>query len=299
MSSSMTRDSLPGVLKMLAAMLLMGTVGYFVVESKQQSHNVVFFRCLFGVVFLGIYCFLAGYFKNTGLTKRSCLIIILSGLFLILNWIMLFQAFKNTSISIATTVYHVQPFLFLIIWSIVFREAIPKEKWVLMLGAFIGVVFVVDVNQIAFDFSSGYILGVLLSLSAAMFWAVSAVMVKKIKTVSPYLIVLIQLAVGVVVLYPFVNFDSVHQITEIQWFYLIVLGAVHSCLTYILIYSAYRGLSTSTIAIMTFIYPAVAIIVDYIFYDESLNAFQIFGVMLIVVSSYISSQNIKIFAAKQ
>jgi len=50
---------------------------------------------------------------------------------------------------------------------------------------------------------------------------------------------------------------------------------------------------------MTFIYPAVAILVDFIFYNKSLNVLQIFGAALIVVSSYMTNQNVKIFSKRQ
>ena len=299
MSNTVTKDSWFGVIKMFAAMLLMGTVGYFVVESKQQAHNVVFFRCLFGVVFLSLYCLLTGLFKNTELTKKNFLLIFVSGVFLVCNWIMLFQSFKTASISISTTIYHIQPFLFVIIWSAIFRESVPKEKWVLMLLAFVGVVFVVDVDTKTLDFSSSYMHGVFLAISAALFWAISAVIVKQIKAVRPHLIVLIQLIVGVIILFPFADLQSATHITNVQWGYLLTLGAVHSCLTYVLMYSAYRNLSASTIAIMTFIYPAVAILVDFIFYNKSLNVLQIFGVALIIASSYMANQNVKIFSKRK
>jgi len=299
MSNTVTNDSWFGVIKMFAAMLLMGTVGYFVVESKQQAHNVVFFRCLFGVVFLSLYCLLTGLFKNTELTKKNFLLIFVSGVFLVCNWIMLFQSFKTASISISTTIYHIQPFLFVIIWSAMFRESVPKEKWFLMLLAFVGVVFVVDVDTKTLDFSSSYMHGVFLAISAALFWAISAVIVKQIKAVRPHLVVLIQLIVGITILFPFADLQSATNITNVQWGYLLILGAVHSCLTYVLMYSSYRNLSASTIAIMTFIYPAVAILVDFIFYNKSLNVLQIFGVALIIVSSYMANQNVKIFSKRK
>jgi hypothetical protein len=68
MSNTVTKDYWSGVVKMFAAMLLMGTVGYFVIESKQQAHNVVFFRCLFGVVFLSAY---SGYFQKHRANKEE------------------------------------------------------------------------------------------------------------------------------------------------------------------------------------------------------------------------------------
>lgn len=281
-----------GIMEMVTAMILMGTVGYFVVEAKQDAYNVVFFRCLFGTIFLSLYCFLAGFFKNTGLTNKKLLLIVLSGIFLVCNWIMLFASFKSASISTSTVIYHAQPFFFVIIGAVLLRESISIDKvgWIIL--AFIGVTLVANVDLSSFSFSSSYIKGIFLALAASVFWAISAVIVKQLKGVKPDLIALIQLAIGTCILLPFTNMMSMSSATGLQWGYLIILGGVHSCLTYILMYSAYQKLSTPVIAVLTFIYPVVAILVDFIFYEESLNALQFVGGFLILFSSFAVNQNI-------
>ncbi|MCP9269644.1 DMT family transporter [Xenorhabdus sp. XENO-1] len=281
-----------GIIEMVLAMFLMGTVGYFVVETRISAHDLVFFRCLFGIIFLSLYCFAYGLFKNTQLTKKILFIIALSGFFLIINWILLFESFKLSSISTSTVVYHVQPFFFVIIGAIILRESIPKNKMLWMFLAFIGLIFVVDIDIKSFSFTSDYIIGISLALVAAIFWAISAILVKYVKGIKPHLIVLIQLIVGIFILFPFTNIKMMSYATNAQWGYLIILGGVHTCLTYILMYSAYQKLSTTVIAVLTFIYPAVAIIVDFVCYGKSLNAFQLLGVFLIMFSSFAVNQNI-------
>lgn len=290
-------------IKLLSAMILMGTVGYFVIESQQKAQDVVFYRCLFGVIFMLIYCSSKGMLKNLNISKKYYLWIGLSGIFLVFNWVMLFESFKTASIAVSTTIYHIQPFLFVIIWSVIFREKVSIDKWVLMLFAFVGVVLVIDIDLASFNFSTEYSYGIFLALLAALFWAISAVITKKLQSLStvaitPHIIVLIQLFIGVIILFPFTDIQIINEITNTQWVYLIILGLVHSCLTYVLMYSSYRDLSAPLIGIMTFIYPAVAIIVDYIFYDEILNTIQIIGVFIIMICSFLSTQNIKIFRNK-
>jgi drug/metabolite transporter (DMT)-like permease len=287
-----------GILEMVAAMFLMGTVGYFVVEAKQEAHNVVFFRCLFGTIFLTMYCLFTGLFKNTGLNRKKLFMIVLSGVFLVCNWIMLFASFKSASISTSTVIYHVQPFFFVIIWAAVLRESVPKDKIIWMVVAFIGVTLVANVDQGSFSFSSAYLKGILLALSAAVFWATSAVIVKQLKGVRPHLVALTQLAIGTCILLPFANMENMSSATNVQWGYLVILGGVHSCLTYILMYSAYQKLSTPVIAVLTFLYPVVAILVDFIFYHKSLSPLQFVGVFLIMFSSFAVNQNIPLILRK-
>ncbi|MFD2207380.1 EamA family transporter [Kiloniella antarctica] len=49
--------------------------------------------------------------------------------------------------------------------------------------------------------------------------------------------------------------------------------------------SAFQKLPTPVIAILSFIYPVVAILVDYIFYSQDLNNLQLMGVFLILFSA--------------
>lgn len=290
--SELTTLQKVGLVELVFAMLLMGTVGYFVIESGESAHNVVFFRCVIGVVFLVAYCIIKGYFQNTGLTVINFILLLLSGVFLVCNWIMLFASFKYASISTSTAVYHVQPFFFVLIAAVALKETLRIDKIAWMIPAFLGVTLVANVGWESFSFSLEYIRGLFLAVSAALFWAISAVLVKLLKGVRPHLITLMQLGVGAIVLLPFSSFDNITSITNIQWLYLLILGAVHTCLVYILMYSSYQKLQTPTIAVLTFIYPAVAIVVDFIFYDTSLSVLQMIGVGLIMFSGYAVNQNI-------
>lgn len=42
--------------------------------------------------------------------------------FLVFNWVFLFKAFENMSVTIAISVYHLAPVIVLLIGSIVFKE---------------------------------------------------------------------------------------------------------------------------------------------------------------------------------
>lgn len=280
-----------GYFQMVTAMLLMGTVGFFVVESGQGSYNVVFFRCLFGTICLGLYCYFRGFLKNTGLTRNTLFLTMLSGVFLVFNWVLLFASFETASIGVSTAVYHTQPLFFAAIGALVFRETITIGKIAWILLAFVGVILVSHVNLDSFSFDSNYFRGILYALCASMLWAITAIIVKKLKGIKPHVIAFIQVFVGIFALYPFLNTTLVLEITQVQWAYLFILGAVHTCITYILMYSAFQKLPTVIIAVLTFIYPAVAIFVDLIFYGEILSFSQILGAVLILICSFGISQS--------
>jgi drug/metabolite transporter (DMT)-like permease len=69
------------------------------------------------------------------------------------------------------------------------------------------------------------------------------------------------------------------------WGYLAILGLVHTCIMYILLYSALQKLPTPVVAVLSFTYPAVAILVDYLAYGRDLSLSQWSGIGLILLGS--------------
>src|SRR6056297_1780598 len=91
-----------GKFEMIAAMVLSGTLGFFVFESGQNAWNVVFFRCVFGAVSLALYCWARGMFAQQYFDRNTFLLTLFGGAALVLNWVLLFSSFEYASISIAT-----------------------------------------------------------------------------------------------------------------------------------------------------------------------------------------------------
>ncbi|MFW8634244.1 DMT family transporter [Cribrihabitans pelagius] len=289
-------DQRRGLLEMIAAMIVMGTVGYFVLESGLDAHNAVFFRCLFGAMFLALYCFARGLFRNTGLTRATLLVAGLSGVFLVCNWIMLFASFSFASISTATVVYHTQPLFFVIMGAMFLGDTVTKDKLAWIVIAFAGVVLIVGPDMEDLSLASSHLAGVGLAISAAIFYAITSIIVKRLKGIKPHLIALIQVSVGAVMLIPFVNLGAVPTFTGAQWSDLLILGAFHTCLTYILMYSAFQRLPTPLIAVLSYIYPVVAIVVDYFAYGKAMHGVQIAGGLMILFAGYAVNQNLPLLS---
>ena len=272
-----------GMLEMSAAMVLSGTLGYFVVSSGLSSVQAVFYRCLLGAFFLGLYCVIRGYITRDGFTRNRFLLCILCGIAIPAKWVMLFSAYKMSSIFIATAVYHTQPFLLLLLGVLFLHKRFSVQKFLWIILAFIGVILAIDLSPDQISLSSVYALGLLLSFGAALLYAIVTLITMRLTAIRPHLIALIQMTVGSLILVPFMILDGVPQLASWQWHYILLMGGLHTAVKYILLYSALHRLKAPLIAILSFIYPAVAIVVDYVFLDQALNAQQIFGVVLIVL----------------
>lgn len=275
-----------GTFELVAAMVLSGTIGVFVVESGAEPFTVVFFRCVFGAIALGLYCAARGFFTDHHFTKEKVALAALGGVFIVFNWAFLFESYSRTSITVATVVYHTQPFYVVLLGALMFGDRITKAKIFWIVTAFLGLVMVSGVLQDQGAAGQGsYLLGLGFALAAAVLYALATVIAKKLTGVRPHLTVLIQVLVGIPLLAPFVTWNGVGSLDTSAWAWLLGLGVIHTCVMYILMYSSYQKLPTPAIAVLSFIYPAVAVIVDYLVYGTRISPLQGLGIMLIIGAS--------------
>ncbi|WP_406862425.1 DMT family transporter [Streptomyces sp. HUAS MG47] len=268
-----------GTLELTLAMVLSGTLGIFVVESGANAFDVVFFRCLFGAAALGAYSLARGYFTGHGFTPKKLGLAALGGVFIVFNWVFLFEAYEAASISLATVVYHTQPFFLVLLGAVLFRERITAAKFGWLAVAFAGLVLVSGVRP----GDTASLKGLGLALAAAVLYALSTVVTKRITGVKPHLIALVQVLVGLPLLLPFADFGAAARLGA-GWGWLAGLGLIHTGLMYVLMYSAYAKLPTAKIAVLAFTYPAVAMFADWAVYGHHIGLVQALGVPLIVLA---------------
>ncbi|MGV9880491.1 DMT family transporter [Streptomyces sp. NPDC003006] len=269
-----------GTAQLTAAMVLSGTLGVFVVESGASAFDVVFFRVLFGALALGAYAAARGYFRDHGLTPKKLGLAALGGLFIVFNWVFLFKAYEATSISLATVVYHTQPFFLVLLSALVLRERLSRSQLGWLAAAFAGLVLVSGVRP----GDTGSLAGIGLALLAAVLYALSTLVTKRVTGVRPHLIALVQVLVGIPLLLPFADFGAMSG-TGTRWAWLVGLGVIHTGLMYVLMYAAYAKLPTAKIAVLAFTYPAVAMVADRAVYGHHIGLVQALGVPLIVLAS--------------
>jgi len=260
-------------------MILSGTIGYFVLESGQPPVNVVFARCVVGSLCLLAYCLRTRRFAASAFGTKNLALLAVVGLAIVGNWLALFAAYRYATIGVATTIYHVQPFIVFFAGALMFGERIGAARLAWLVAAFVGVVLIAEPQAAAV--TAGYLRGCALAIAAAALYAVATLASKRIEAVPPHVIALAQMLVGVLTLAPFADFAELPA-TAWQWNCLLILGVVHSAFMYILIYAAYLKLPTSTIAILSYLYPLVAVLVDYLAYGHVLAPLQMLGGALIL-----------------
>jgi len=282
-------DRLRGTLEMTAAMVLSGTIGWFVVVSRQPVMDVVFWRCVFGAATLLVVCAAMGFLRRDILTARQFMLAVIGGVAIVANWLLLFAAYPRASISIATVVYNTQPLMLVGLGALFFAERLTATKLFWLGLAFAGMLLVVQARPEARLIGTDYLSGILMALGAAFFYAVAAIVAKKLKGVPPHLIALIQASVGAVALAPLANLAHLPagaaNWTAQTWTILAALGVVHTGLVYILLYGAIQKLPTNLTGSLSFIYPIVAIFVDLLAFGHQLQLLQIAGAAAILLAA--------------
>lgn len=269
-----------GVWQMCLAMLISGSIGAFVLLSGLPVIDVVFWRCAIGAAALGFFILVSKQ-PFSHFTRRTLLLSVIGGVALVINWLLLFAAYDQISIGMSTVVYNTQPFMLVLI-GILMGERVTLIKWGWLLLAFSGVVILLS-SELIKAHNANLITGIAMALGAAFFYALTAIITRKLRPLPPQHIAFIQVLVGVVMLLPLAHFVTLTD--NFPWGILLTLGIVHTGVMYQLLYSAIQKLPTPIIGSLSFIYPLVAVTVDSLMFGHTLSVVQFIGGALILLAA--------------
>ncbi|HEY9572867.1 MAG TPA: DMT family transporter, partial [Pusillimonas sp.] len=180
-----------GSLEMVGAMLISGTIGWFVLVSGQPVLDVVFWRCAIGAATLLVICGSMGFLRPGLLTWARFGWAVISGVAIVANWVLLFAAYSRASIGIATAVYNTQPFMLVALGALFLGERITLDKMVWLILAFAGMLAITQQHGApTYGDGDSYLLGIALALGAAFLYAIAALLVKRLTGTPPHLIAL-------------------------------------------------------------------------------------------------------------
>lgn len=274
-----------GSLEMTGAMLIAGTIGWFVLMSGQPVLDVVFWRCVFGAIALLLICAAMGLLRDRRLGRTEFALAIVSGAAIVGNWVLLFAAYSRASIGIATTVYNTQPFMFVSLGALFLGERLTRAKAGWLILAFAGMLAITQSHNAPAYGGHDYLGGIALALGAAFLYAVAALLVKRLSGIPPHLIALIQVCTGIVLLAPFAHVGGLAVPHAAAWPLLLAMGIVHTGLMYVLLYDAIQKLPTALTGTLSFLYPLAAILVDWAAFGHRLEWLQWLGGAAILLAA--------------
>lgn len=268
-------------LKMLASMAIFGTVGIFVNYIPLPSAQIAFCRAVLGFVFLLAVTLITGKKPAWDSLRRCFPLLLLSGAALGGNWILLFEAYRHTSIPSATACYYLAP-MFLVLAAPLLKERLTARKLCCVAVAFIGMVLVSGVLT-----STAQLAGILMAIGAAVLYASVMLLNKRLTELPAYDKTLVQLGVAAIAILPYMLLSKpVALPTEpAVWVLLLVVGIVHTGIAYWLYFGSVKALSTQTVAVFSYLDPVVAIVLSAAVLQQIPDGFGIAGCVLILGSA--------------
>lgn len=269
---------------MLAGGLLLGTLGVFAEEAAQDPATTVWFRCVFGLLALLAWAAVRGQLSALGrLRGRALAVVAGAGALMILSWGLFFAAIGLCSIAVSTVVVHLQPFWLLAWAALAGAERVRPAQWAAVAVALLGLVLT---SGLALPGSgpgvpTGLLQGVALSVAASLAYAAAVLLARaQAARVGSLALAVGPCAVGSVLLAPWVLLNGLPA-PGAAWLWLAGLGVLHTGLAYVWVYAGMARLPTGRVALLQFVYPATAVLVEALVYGRSLGAVQGVGVVLI------------------
>ena len=275
---------------LILAMVIFGTIGIFRKYIPLPSGIVACARGILGVAFLLIFIKIKKIKMDGKAIKKHLAILLVSGGFIGLNWVLLFESYRYTSVAVATLCYYMAPIFVMIVSPFLLKEKLTGRKMLCVIVALIGMVFVSGVLDGGItDISE--LKGILFGLGAAALYASVVMMNQKLREVPTYDKTIMQLGAAAVVLIPYILFVedlSAVTLTPLMAIMLIVVGVVHTGIAYALYFGSMNGLKAQTVALFSYIDPIVAIILSALFLKEPMTVYSAIGAVLVLGATMIS-----------
>lgn len=275
------------ILFILISGILWGCLGTFVrVLNAQgiQSMDIVFLRAIVTAIAMLLYLFI---------TNRKMLVIKLKDLWCFLGTgiasitffnFCYFKAVMLTSLSVAAVLLYTAPAIVMVLSFILFREKFTGRKCIAIVMTFVGCVLVTGV------FKGSQVItaqGILYGLGAGLGYALYSIFSRYAleKGYHSLTITCYTFIVSAVVTFFFADYGKVFQVVCSSPFYVFIALALGICCTvapYLLYTLGLTRIDNSTASIIASIEPVTATVIGIVIYHESIDLFEIIGIILVI-----------------
>lgn len=272
--------NMQAAIQLTISMAIFGSVGFFTIQTGIPAEELVFVRCICATLFLGGLWLITKSYKTEQWSRKEVIQTIICGVFLVFNWVFLFKAFNEMEISLVISIYNLAPIFVLILGGIFLKERLTISAILAIVVCFLGSILIVGVQQV----DSLHLLwneGFIYAMLSAICYAMTMFVGRGVKHLSTYALTFVQTMVGIVILFPTVQFDVFKGLTTSNWLYILGTGFIHTGFVYYLFFNSIRKLSTLLVSALVFVDPLVAILLDIWILDFRPTMTQILGMLFI------------------
>lgn len=268
---------------LIISMATFGTIGLFVKGIDLPSAEIALWRAVLAAALIGIFLLITKQKIPFKKIKKEIPLLLASGCAMGINWIFLFEAYKYTSVSAATLSYYFAPVIVTLLCPILFKEKMTPKAWICFGASTVGIVLITGLGNVSDG--SNHFLGILFGLLAALFYATVILLNKFIKNVGGIHRTFLQFLSAIITLVPYVLLTSGIHVTTLNGAgigYLLIVGLIHTGITYCLYFSSLGELKGGEVALLSYIDPLVAVLVSVFVLNEDMTVLQIVGGVLIL-----------------
>lgn len=268
---------------LMASMAIFGTLGPFVRNISVSSGELALYRAVMAAALIGIFLMVTGQKIPFAAIRKELPLLLLSGMAMGFNWILLFEAYKYTTVSVATLSYYFAPVIVTAVCPILFREKLTGKQIICFVMSTVGLVLITGIGDL--NAGSSHFTGILFGLGAAVLYATVILLNKFIKNVEGIHRTFLQFLAAIAVLIPYVVLTSgvtLGGLDGIGWVCLLIVGLLHTGVTYCMYFSSLKELPGQKAAILSYIDPLVAVLISVMVLRESMTVWQAIGGVLIL-----------------
>ena len=268
---------------LIASMAIFGTLGPFVRNISVSSGELALYRAVMAAALIAVFLLLTRQRIPFGAIRKELLLLLLSGMAMGFNWILLFEAYKYTTVSVATLSYYFAPIIVTAVCPILFREKLTGKQVICFIMSTLGLVLITGIGDL--NAGSSHFTGILFGLGAAVLYATVILLNKFIKNVEGIHRTFLQFLAAIAVLIPYVALTSgvtLGGMNVTGWVCLLIVGLIHTGVTYCMYFSSLKELPGQKAAILSYIDPLVAVLISVTVLRETMTVWQLIGGVLIL-----------------
>ena len=269
-------------LMLIASMTIFGTLGSFVRNIPVSSGELALYRAVLAALLIAVFLLLTKQRIPFANIKKEVPLLLASGVAMGINWILLFEAYKYTTVSVATLSYYFAPVIVTVVCPVLFKEKLTGKQIICFIMSTLGLVLITGIGDIG---SGNDFVGIIFGLGAAVFYATVILLNKFIKNVEGIHRTFLQFLSAIVILVPYVIMTSgvtLGNLNGIGWVNLLIVGLIHTGVTYCMYFSSLKELPGQKAAILSYIDSLVAVLISVTILGEKMTIWQIAGGVLIL-----------------
>lgn len=270
-------------MSLAASMAIFGTLAPFVRNISVSSGELALYRAVLAAALIGIYFLATGQKLPVKSLGHELPLLLISGVAMGINWILLFEAYKYTTVAISTLSYYFAPVIVTAVCPFLFKEKLTGKQILCFLMSTLGLSLVIGITNLGSGGNDG--LGIAFGLGAAVFYAAVILLNKFIRGIAGIQRTFLQFLAAIAVLTPYVLLTggiTLGSLSGTGLICLLIVGIVHTGITYCLYFSSLKELPGQEAAILSYIDPLVAVVIGVLVLGEPLSWQQLIGGGLIL-----------------